>query len=74
VRPDDSRRLQAEPGTLRIQGHAEVVNPTGKTYTRKTAPWNLAWPENNPDRVSAVRRERQIKEMKSAGRIRENLP
>jgi predicted GIY-YIG superfamily endonuclease len=42
-------------------------------YAVKNGPWKLVWSEEHPDRPSAVRRERQIKRMKSARWIRENL-
>ena len=42
-------------------------------YTAKQGPWRLVWWEEHLDRSSAVRRERQIKAMKSARWIREHL-
>jgi len=42
-------------------------------YTAKRGPWTLVWSESHPDRSAAMRRERQIKAMKSARWIRENL-
>jgi predicted GIY-YIG superfamily endonuclease len=45
----------------------------GSTYTHKHGPWELVWTEAHPDRASAMKREKQIKRMKSAHWIRENL-
>ena len=42
-------------------------------FTRKNGPWTLEWSETHESRGSAVRRERQIKRMKSAKWIRKNL-
>ena len=42
-------------------------------YTIKNGPWELVWWEDHADRSSAMRRERQIKSMKSARWIREKL-
>ena len=42
-------------------------------YTRKNGPWTLVWSELHESRSSAMRRERQIKRMKSAAWIRTNL-
>ena len=42
-------------------------------FTRKNGPWKLVWSEEHPSRSSAVRRERQIKGMKSSRWIRSNL-
>ncbi len=54
---------------------AEHNDPSrGKSrHTAKHGPWRLAWWEEHPDRSSAVRRERQIKAMKSSRWIREHL-
>ena len=50
------------------------ANPEeGETWPRKHGPWELAWSEPHPTRASAIRRERQIKSMKSARWIREHL-
>ncbi|MGA3067094.1 MAG: GIY-YIG nuclease family protein [Tepidisphaeraceae bacterium] len=48
-------------------------NRGAKTYTHKNGPWVLVWQEQQPTRSAAVIRERQIKSMKSARWIRENL-
>jgi putative endonuclease len=61
---DDPNRREVEhnePG----RGHA--------TFTHKNGPWHLVWREPHPTRASAVARERQIKRMKSARWIREQL-
>ena len=42
-------------------------------FTRKNGPWKLVWSEEHLTRSSAVRRELQIKRMKSAKWIRINL-
>jgi len=42
-------------------------------YTRKNGPWKLVWAEAHESRSSAVRREQQIKGMKSAKWIRAQL-
>jgi predicted GIY-YIG superfamily endonuclease len=39
-------------------------------FTRKNGPWRLVWSEKHPTRSSAMRRELQIKRMKSAKWIR----
>ncbi|HUS39207.1 MAG: GIY-YIG nuclease family protein [Pirellulales bacterium] len=56
----------------RVQQHNGQEKGTGK-YTLKNGPWRLVWSEEHEDRVSAMRREKQIKAMKSARWIRENL-
>jgi putative endonuclease len=43
------------------------------TFTHKNGPWKLVWSEPHADRSAAMRREKQIKQMKSARWIRENL-
>ncbi len=45
----------------------------GTKYTHKNGPWALVWSEAYAGRVQAMTRERQIKSMKSARWIRENL-
>ena len=56
----------------RIQQHNADEKGTGK-YTLKNGPWQLVWSEEHKDRKSAMLREKQIKAMKSARWIRENL-
>jgi putative endonuclease len=58
--------------TRRLVEHNE--NDRGHvTFTHKNGPWTLVWSEAHSDRAAAVRRERQIKKMKSSKWIRENL-
>jgi predicted GIY-YIG superfamily endonuclease len=56
----------------RVQSHNDTNEIHGK-FTRKNGPWKLVWSEEHPSRSSAVKRERQIKSMKSARWIREQL-
>jgi putative endonuclease len=56
----------------RIQDHNRTDCFEGH-FTRKNGPWKLVWSEAHTSRSSAVRRERQIKRMKSAKWIRERL-
>ena len=42
-------------------------------FTRKNGPWKVVWKEAHNSRTSAVRRERQIKRMKSSEWIRRHL-
>jgi putative endonuclease len=56
----------------REQEHNDVGRGSA-TYTHKNGPWKLVWREAHPNRAAAVARERQIKRMKSAKWIRENL-
>jgi putative endonuclease len=46
---------------------------SGTKFTPKNGPWILVWSEIHSTRSSAVQREQQIKRMKSARWIRENL-
>ena len=52
-------------------------SPDGKThlgkYTHKHGPWKLVWSEPHPSRSSACQREKEIKNWKSAQRIRKEL-
>jgi putative endonuclease len=56
----------------RIGSHNRTDNISGK-FTRKNGPWILVWFEEYPDRSSAMRREREIKNWKSARLIRDRL-
>jgi putative endonuclease len=56
-------RLQDHNRTDAFDGH----------FTRKNGPWKLVWSEEHPSRSSAMRREQQIKRMKSAKWVRANL-
>jgi putative endonuclease len=57
----------------RIREHNDQSGRGATTYTRVRGPWILCWSEAHPSHSSAVRRERQVKTMKSARWIRENL-
>jgi putative endonuclease len=56
----------------RVHSHNRTDKTLGK-FTRKHGPWELVWNEEHPTRSSAMARERQIKNMKSARWIREHL-
>ena len=56
----------------RILSHNRTDKIAGK-FTRKNGPRALVWAEEHPDRSSAVRREREIKNWKSARLIRDRL-
>jgi len=56
----------------RLENHNRTDKIDGK-FTRKNGPWTLVWSEAYPTRSAAMQRERQIKQMKSAKWIRENL-
>ena len=56
----------------RLASHNRTDKLLGK-FTRKQGPWELVWSEEHPTRASAMARERQIKRMKSAKWIREEL-
>ena len=58
--------------TLRLHSHNRTDIIRGK-FTRKNGPWELVWSEEHPTRSLALARERQIKRMKSARWIREQL-
>lgn len=63
---------QTENLDQRIREHNDALAPRSK-YTIKNGLWKLVWSESRPDRASAMVREKQIKSMKSARWIRENL-
>ena len=56
----------------RMADHNRTDETRGK-FTRKNGPWRVVWSEIHPTRASAMQREREIKGMKSAKWIRENL-
>jgi len=56
----------------RICSHNRTDKISGK-FTRKIGPWILVWSEACLDRSSAMHREREIKNWKSARLIRERL-
>ena len=57
---------------VRLEQH-NSDQKVGTKYTHKNGPWQLVWQERHPDRSSAMRREKQIKSMKSAKWIRGQL-
>ena len=58
--------------STRLSQHNDPEAKPSK-YAPKNSPWVLVWKEDFPTRGEAVRRERQIKRMKSARWIRDNL-
>jgi putative endonuclease len=56
----------------RIGSHNRTDKISTK-FTRKNGPWILVWSEEHPDRASAMRREREIKNWKSTRMIRDRL-
>jgi len=56
----------------RLTSHNRTEKVIGK-YTRKNRPWSLVWWEEHSSRSSAMRREREIKNWKSARLIRDRL-
>ncbi len=63
---------QTDDLTQRLAEH-NTPDPTGRRFTAKNGNWTLLWSEQHPDRSSAIRRERQIKAMRSSRWIREHL-
>ena len=63
---------QTDDLQARLQSHNRTDRIEGK-FTRKNGPWNLVWSEEHGTRAAAMARERQIKSMKSARWIREEL-
>jgi putative endonuclease len=57
---------------MRLESHNRTDKVLGK-FTRKNGPWELVWLEEHPSCSSAVKRERQIKSMKSARWIHDQL-
>jgi len=58
--------------SVRLCSHNRTDEMRGK-FTRKNGPWELVWSEEHPTRAAAMLRERQIKGMKSAKWIRDEL-
>ena len=56
----------------RLEEH-NTPQPGKGRYTHKSGPWELAWSEPHPNRSEAMKREKEIKAMKSARWIREEL-
>ena len=63
---------QTDDLPTRLENHNRTDKTAGK-YTRKNGPWRLVWTEIHPTRALAIAREKQIKAMKSARWIREDL-
>ena len=63
---------QTDDLAARLRNHNRTDRIGGK-FSRKNGPWTLVWSEAHPNRASAMRRERQIKAMKSARWIRVEL-
>jgi putative endonuclease len=57
---------------MRLESHNRTDSINGK-YTRKNGPWVLIWKEGHPNRGSAMHREQEIKNWKSARMIRVRL-
>ncbi|HEY3761063.1 MAG TPA: GIY-YIG nuclease family protein [Verrucomicrobiae bacterium] len=57
---------------VRLANHNRTDKTAGH-YTRKNGPWVLVWSEEHSTRPAAIKRERQIKQMKSSRWIREHL-
>ena len=56
-------------------GEHNSTEKVGTKYTHNNKrPWLMVWSEEHPTRGSAIKRERQIKGMKSAAWIRRKLP
>jgi putative endonuclease len=56
----------------RVANHNRTDKISGK-FARKNGPWTLMWSEEHRDRAAAMRREREIKNWKSAHLIRDRL-
>ena len=63
---------QTENPAERLKDHNRTDCFEGH-FTRKNGPWKLVWSEAHSSRSSAVKREREIKRMKSAIWIRTHL-
>ena len=63
---------QTDDLNVRLHSHNRTDKINGK-FTRKVGPWRVVWSESHPSRGSAIRRERQIKNMKSAKWIQDKL-
>ena len=57
---------------VRLNNHNRADKKSGK-FTRANGPWAVVWSEIHATRALAMARERQIKAMKSARWIREQL-
>ncbi len=56
----------------RLAEHNSPEVGEGK-FTHKHGPWQIVWSEAHPSRAEAMKREKQIKNMKSARWVREHL-
>jgi putative endonuclease len=63
---------QTEDLAARVEFHNQTDSIDGH-FTRKNGPWKLVWSEKHESRKSAMKREREIKRMKSAKWIRQQL-
>jgi putative endonuclease len=63
---------QTQELSTRVEFHNRTDTFDGH-YARKNGPWKLVWSEPHATRQSAIKREREIKLMKSAKWIREHL-
>ena len=63
---------QTDNPPARLCSHNCNDRVSGK-FTRKNGPWELVWAEEHVSRAAAMARERQIKSMKSARWIRQEL-
>ena len=63
---------QTKDLAARLEFHNNTESFEGN-FHRKNGPWKLVWSEPHDSRQSAMKRERQIKRMKSAKWIREHL-
>jgi putative endonuclease len=50
--------------TNNLEDRVERHNQGHSQYTKSKLPWNLVYSEEHPDRSSAVRREKRIKDRK----------
>ena len=73
---NDARKFyigQTEDLERRLSEHNDPSRSKSKFTAKQNVTWRIVWTEPHPDRASAMRRERQIKSMKSAKWIRETL-
>ena len=63
---------QTDNVRTRVASHNRTDKISGK-FTRKNGPWTLVWSEEHSHRSGAMRREREIKNWKSARLIRDRL-
>lgn len=70
----DGRFYVGSTGNLdnRLEQH-NVEDKVLTKFTHKHGPWTLVWKESHATRATAMKREKQIKSMKSSKWIREKL-